>query len=136
RETSLLVIGLALLSIVTGGKDTLRKGWLSLRTFTLNINFLMTIAILGAVCIGQWPDAAMVTFLFGVAEMIEAFSLERARNAIRGLMEMTPETAVVQEAGEWREVKAADVQVGQVVRVKPGERIPLDGEVTSGASSV
>ena len=137
KEVSLPVIALALLSIATGGKDTLRKGWLSVRTFTLNINFLMTLAILGAVAIGQWPEAAMVTFLFGVAEMIEAFSLERARNAIRGLMEMTPETATVRDgADEWQVVKSAEVQVGQTVRVRPGERIPLDGEITTGKSTV
>ncbi len=137
REDSLPVLLLAMLSIATGGKETLRKGWLAVRTFTLNINFLMTLAIIGACAIKQWPEAAMVTFLFGVAEMIEAFSLERARNAIRGLMEMTPETATVRnDVGEWQEVKAADVQVEQTVRVKPGERIPLDGEITSGASTV
>lgn len=137
REVSPLVIGLALLSIATGGRDTLRKGLLSVRNLTLNINFLMTIAILGAVAIGQWPEAAMVTFLFGVAEIIEAFSLERARNAVRGLMEMTPETATVQdEAGQWQQVKASDVRIGQTLRVRPGERIPLDGEITTGASTV
>lgn len=137
KESSLLVIGLALLSIATGGKDTLRKGWISVRNLTLNINFLMTVAIVGAVAIGQWPEAAMVTFLFGVAEMIEAFSLDRARNAVRGLMEMTPETATVQdEAGQWREVKASEVPVGRTLRVRPGERIPLDGVIVSGASTV
>ncbi|HVF10769.1 MAG TPA: heavy metal translocating P-type ATPase [Abditibacteriaceae bacterium] len=137
NETSWPVITLALLSIAAGGRDTLRKGIVALKTFTLNINFLMTLAVVGAVCIGQWPEAAMVTFLFGVAEMIEALSLERARNAIRGLMEMTPETATTQDkSGAWREVEAAAVQVGQVVRVKPGERIPLDGVLQSGASTV
>jgi Cd2+/Zn2+-exporting ATPase len=136
-ETSLPVIVLSLLSIAAGGRDTLRKGIVALRTFTLNINFLMMLAVAGAMIIGQWPEAAMVTFLFGVAEMIEAFSLERARNAIRGLMEMTPETATVQDAsGAWSEVKAEAVQIGQKVRVKPGERIPLDGTVASGASTV
>ena len=101
------VIALALLSIAAGGRETLFKGWIALKTWTLNINFLMTIAVVGAVFIGQWPEAAMVTFLFGLAEMIEAFSLDRARNAIRGLLELTPETASVQEAsGQWREVRA------------------------------
>lgn len=136
-ENSWPVIALAALSIAAGGRDTLRKGVIALRTMTLNINFLMTVAVIGAVFIGQWPEAAMVTFLFGVAEMIEAFSLDRARNAIRGLMEMTPETATVRdEGGEWREVEAGAVFIGQTVRVKPGERIPLDGVLTSGASSV
>ena len=140
KDTAWPVIALAVLSIVAGGRDTLRKALMSLRTLTLNINFLMALAIIGAVCIGQWPEAAMVTFLFGVAEMVEAFSMERARNAIGSLMEMTPETATVRsEEGvlrEWRAVAASAVQIGQVVRVKPGERIPLDGTVTAGASTV
>lgn len=137
NDASALVIGLAVLSIAVGGRDTLRKGLLALRTFTLNINFLMTIAILGAICIGQWPEAAMVTFLFGVAERIEDLSLDRARNAIRSLMEMTPETALIQDDfGEWREVEAGAVATGQRVRVRPGERIPLDGTVVDGWSAV
>jgi Zn2+/Cd2+-exporting ATPase len=136
-ETSLPVVALAIISILSGGRDTLRKGLAALRALTLNINFLMMLAVAGAVAIGQWPEAAMVTFLFGVAEMIEAFSLERARNAIRGLLEMAPETAAVRdEDGQWREVNASVVSVGQIVRVKPGERIPLDGVVTAGQSTV
>ena len=131
------VIALALLSIAAGGRETLFKGWIALKTWTLNINFLMTIAVVGAIFIGQWPEAAMVTFLFGLAEMIEAFSLDRARNAIRGLLEMTPETASVQDAsGQWREVRAGEVQIGQIARVRPGERVPLDGQLTAGSSSV
>jgi Zn2+/Cd2+-exporting ATPase len=137
NENSLPVIALALISIAAGGRDTLGKGLIAVRTFTLNINFLMSLAIVGAMLIGQWPEAAMVTFLFGIAEMVEELSLDRARNAIRGLMEMTPEAATVQdEQGQWREVPAGTVQVGQIVRVRPGERIPLDGTVTAGQSAV
>lgn len=79
----------------------------------------------------------MVTFLFGIAEMIEAYSLDRARNAIAGLMSLTPEVAMVLgKEGDWREVQADKVEVGDMVRVRPGERIPLDGEVVTGSSSV
>lgn len=136
-EHSPLVIGLALLSIILGGRETLRKGIVALLNRTLNINFLMTGAVVGAACIGQWPEAAMVTFLFGLAEMIEGYSLERARNAIRTLMALTPERATVRdEHGQWRELDAGAIPVGKTVRVRPGERIPLDGEVTAGGSSV
>ena len=136
-ETSTPVIGLALLSIALGGYGTLRKGWLALKTFTLNINFLMSLAVAGAVAIGEWPEAAVVIFLFALAEMIETLSLDHARNAIHGLMSMTPATAWVQLAGgEWQEVPAESVSVGVTARVRPGERIPLDGVVTSGSSSV
>ena len=136
-ETSLPVIGLALLSIATGGLGTLKKGWIALKTFTLNMNFLMSVAMIGAVAIGEWPEAAVVIFLFALAELIETLSLERARNAVRGLMAMAPETATVRlENGAWVERPAAQIQVGQTLRVKPGERIPLDGVVTTGASAV
>lgn len=137
RETSAPVIALALFSIALGGHGILRKGWIALKTFTLNMNFLMSLAVIGAAAIGQWPEAAVVIFLFALAEMIETLSLDHARNAIHGLMAMTPDTAVVREEnGEWREMEAEAVEVGRTVRVKPGERIPLDGVVTTGSSSV
>lgn len=136
-EKSLLVGLLSALAIVTGGMQTLKKGWIAIKTLTLNINFLMMIAVIGAVAIGEWPEAAMVTFLFALAEMIEAYSLDRARNAIRDLMEMTPESASVKQPdGSWKTSVVGDVALGAIVRVKPGERIPLDGKITSGQSSV
>lgn len=136
-EQSWPVIALAVASIALGGRETIKKGILSVRTFSLNINFLMTLAIIGAMAIGSWPEAAMVTFLFGVAEMIEAASMERARNAIQSLMDLKPLTALVQSVGGvWGEVAANEVKVGQLVRVRPGEKIALDGEVRSGSSTV
>ena len=135
-ETSPAVIALALFSIATGGLGTLRKGWLALKTFTLNINFLMSLAVMGAMAIGEWPEAAVVIFLFALAELIETLSLDHARNAIHGLMAMTPDTAWVPDGADWREVPAESVAIGATVRVKPGERVPLDGVVTAGSSSV
>ncbi|SET68405.1 heavy metal translocating P-type ATPase [Pseudomonas graminis] len=126
----------ALVAIFSGGLTTYKKGWIALKNFNLNINALMSIAVTGAVLIGQWPEAAMVMFLFTVAELIEAKSLDRARNAIGGLMQLTPETATVQQNGEWFELEVKDIALGSVVRVKPGERIGLDGEVVAGQSSI
>lgn len=126
----------ALIAIFSGGLTTYKKGWIALKNFNLNINALMSIAVTGAVLIGQWPEAAMVMFLFTVAELIEAKSLDRARNAIGGLMQLTPETATVQQNGEWLELEVKDIALGSVVRVKPGERIGLDGEVVAGQSSI
>jgi Zn2+/Cd2+-exporting ATPase len=137
NETSITVAVLALIAIFTGGLDTIKKGWIALKTFTLNINLLMVVAVFGAVAIGQWPEAAVVIWLFGIAEMIEVLSLDRARNAIRSLMAHAPETGTVRlPDGEWREVQAAEISVGQIVRARPGERITLDGVVTAGQSSV
>lgn len=132
-----LTLVLALVSILTGGLETYKKGWIALRNRNLNINALMSIAVTGALFIRQWPEAAMVMFLFALAEVIEAKSLDRARNAIRGLMAMTPENATVQlPDGTWDEVPAKDVALESIVRVRPGERIALDGVVVEGNSTV
>ncbi|PWB31721.1 heavy metal translocating P-type ATPase [Pseudomonas sp. SDI] len=127
----------ALLAILSGGLGTYKKGWIAIKQRNLNINALMSIAVTGAVLIGQWPEAAMVMFLFNLAELIEARSLDRARNAIGGLMQLTPDLATVQQAdGQWHELDVKQVALGALVRVRPGERIGLDGEVVSGQSSV
>ncbi len=132
-----VVAGLALLAILGCGLGTYKKGWIALKNRNLNINALMSIAVTGAVLIGQWPEAAMVMVLFTLAEVIEARSLDRARNAIGGLMQLTPDMATVQQAdGQWREVDVKQVALGARVRVRPGERIGLDGEVLSGQSSI
>jgi len=136
KEQSWPVIVLAVLAILLGGRETFAKGLVAVRTFTLNINFLMCLAVVGAVVIGSWPEAAMVTVLFAIAERIEAYSLDRARNAVKALMELAPQTAWIEQSGEWVEVDASSVAIGQRVRVKPGERIPLDGKVVSGESAV
>lgn len=136
-EGSIQVIALSLLAILTGGIQTAKKGWIALKTLTMNINFLMVIAVMGAMVIGEWPEAAMVTFLFALAEMIEAYSLDRARNAIRDLMEMAPEMAWVRQPdGSWKESMASDVPLNATVQVKPGERIPLDGTIVEGQSTI
>jgi Cd2+/Zn2+-exporting ATPase len=128
---------LALAAIMACGLGTYRKGWIAVRNGNLNINALMSIAVTGAVLIGQWPEAAMVMFLFNVAELIEARSLDRARHAVRGLLDLAPETATVRQAdGAWLPVPAAQLNVGDVVRVRPGERIAADGIIVSGSSTV
>ena len=131
------VIVLALVSIFTGGLSTYKKGWIALKNRNLNMNALMSIAVTGGMAIGHWPEAAMVMFLFELAEVIEAKSLDRARNAIRGLMDLAPETATVRQAdGSWTELPAKAIAKGSVVRVRPGERIALDGQITSGRSAI
>ncbi len=136
-EDSFSIIGMSIASIMVGGHPVLRKGFAALRNLTLNINFLMSVAVIGACIIGEWPEAAVVVFLFSLAEYVERFSLDRARNAIRALMEMAPEVASVKQPdGSWRETPAAAVSTGSIVRVKPGERLALDGVIVAGASSV
>jgi len=127
----------ALLAIALCGLGTYRKGFVALRHLNLNINALMSIAVTGAMLLGQWPEAAMVMVLFTIAEKVEARSLDRARNAIAGLLRLAPDRATVQrEDGSWQEVEASAIAVGSMVRVRPGERIALDGEVVRGHSTV
>ncbi|MEX0167325.1 heavy metal translocating P-type ATPase [Pseudomonas brassicacearum] len=127
----------ALVSILSGGLGTYKKGWIALKNRNLNINALMSIAVTGAVLIGQWPEAAMVMFLFTVAELIEAKSLDRARNAISGLMQMAPEQATVQQVdGSWQAQDVKVIALGARVRVRPGERVGLDGDVVAGRSTI
>ncbi|MCQ4346765.1 heavy metal translocating P-type ATPase [Pseudomonas stutzeri] len=130
-------MALSLLAIASCGPATYRKGWIALRNRNLNINALMAIAVTGALLIGEWPEAAMVMFLFALAERIEAGSLQRARRAIRDLLDLAPDTAsVLQPDGRWASLPARAVAVGATVRLRPGERIALDGVVTRGRSTV
>lgn len=130
-------MGLALVSIALCGLPILKKAWASAKTFTLNINFLMTLAVVGALGLGEWAEAAMVISLFALAEAIESRSLDRANQAVRSLMDLTPPTALVRgEDGVFAEQLVGEVEVGATVRVRPGERIAFDGTVAHGGSDV
>lgn len=132
-----LQMAVAALAILLAGFGTYRKGLLALRLGRLNINALMTVAVSGAFAIGQWPEAAMVMALYAIAELIEARAVDRARQAIQSLLALAPQDAeVLQPDGQWRRQPTAAVAVGALVRLRPGERVPLDGIVTAGASSV
>lgn len=136
-ESSILVIIFSIIAILLSGTSTFKKGFIAIKTFTLNINFLMMIAISGAIIIGEWPEAAMVTVLFALAELIERYSLDKARNAVQSLMEMAPEKATVkQSSGTWKIKSISDVIINDIILVKPGERIPLDGRIVKGESSI
>ena len=126
----------AVLAIGLAGLGTYKKGLFALGKGKLNINALMTVAVTGAFLIGQWPEAAMVMALYAIAELIEAKAVDRARNAIKGLLALAPETAEVQSAESWQTLPVKAVAVGALVRIKPGERVPLDGVVTKGNSAL
>ena len=131
-------LGLVLfgLSITLGVPPTLRRAWHAVRLRSLDINVLMLIAVAGAMLLGQWSEAASVVFLFGVARALEARTLEKARTAVRAVMDLAPADALVRdEAGE-RRIAVDLVVPGAIIVVKPGEKLPLDGEVLAGASSV
>ena len=128
---------MAAAAIWASGFDVYKKGLIALRHGRLNINALMTVAVTGAFVIGQWPEAAMVMALYAIAEAIEARAVDRARNAIKGLLEMAPDVAAVRQAdGSWADTPVADVPLQAVVRVRPGERVPMDGRVAGGSTTV
>ncbi len=132
-------LGMAVATAAIGlaGLSVFRKGLAALLRGQLNINALMTVAVTGAFVIGQWPEAAMVMALYSLAELIEARSVERARNAISGLLDLSPPQAeVLLPDGRWTTQDAKAVPVGTTVRVKPGERFALDGRVTRGQGAV
>jgi len=130
-------MAVAAVAIWLAGIDTYQKGMASLMRGKLGINALMAVAVTGAFLIGQWPEAAMVMALYAIAELIEAKAVDRARNAIKGLLDMTPQEALVVTAnGSAVLTPVAAVALQAVVRVKPGERVPLDGIVTQGMSVV
>ena len=130
-------MAVALLAIWLAGIDTYKKGMSALVRGKLNINALMAVAVTGAFFIGQWPEAAMVMALYAIAELIEAKAVDRARNAIKGLLDMAPEQALMLTAnGSWVATPVGEVLLGATVRIKPGERVPLDGVVTKGNGAI
>jgi Zn2+/Cd2+-exporting ATPase len=126
----------ALLTIVSAGAPAVRRAWTALRLRTFDMHVLMTVAVVGAIAIGEWMEGATVVFLFAIAQYLESRSLDRARHAIRALMDLTPPEATVVRDGHERRVPADEVRVGEHVRVKPGEKLPLDGLVVAGDSDV
>lgn len=131
-----LTTPLYLAAVLTGGFYVARSGFFTARQLNLDINFLMTVAVIGAMLIDEWAEAAAVTFLFALAELLESWSMDRARNAIRSLMDLAPPQALIRRNGREETVPIEQVRLGDILIVKPGEKIPLDGRVIRGASTV
>ena len=125
------------LGIVAGAWYVIPKAWRAAISLRPDMNLLMTIAVIGAAAIGEWFEAATVTFLFAVSLLLESWSVGRARRAIGMLMDLAPPSARVRDDdGKEHDVPPEDVAVGTVFIVRPGERIPLDGDVVRGVSDV
>lgn len=128
---------LAALAIGLSGFEVYGQGLVALRHGRLNIQALMTVAVTGAVLIGQWPEAAMVMALYALAEAIEGRAVGRARSAIQGLLDLAPAQAEVRQPdGRWATQPVAGLAAGAWLRVKPGERVPVDGVVREGHTSI
>ena len=131
-----VAIALYVLAYLTGGYDATRHGIKAARHLQFDIDFLMVIAALGAAILGEWAEGALLLFLFSLGHSMEHYALGRARKAIRALGEMTPKTAKVRRNNHVIEVSVDDLLRGDIVIVRPGERIPIDGKVSSGQSAV
>ncbi|MFP3947386.1 MAG: heavy metal translocating P-type ATPase, partial [Longimicrobiales bacterium] len=127
---------LFILAAVVGGWNFFPKGVRAARALSLDMNFLMTVAIVGAVGIGEFLEAGAIAFLFSLAELLEDFSVDRARRSIESLLDLSPETASVVVDGREETRLVGEVFPGDHVVVRPGERIPVDGTVEEGASAV
>jgi len=131
-----LSIGAYLVAILSGGIYTARRAFHVARSFALDMNVLMLVAVAGAAALAQWSEAAWVVFLFALAQLLEARAMERARTSISALMDLGPAETVVHRQGADVRMKVDDVRVGEIVVVRPGEKIPLDGRIVAGRSFV
>lgn len=128
--------GVLLASVLISGSGVARKGIRSLLRFEFDMNVLMTVAVTGAILIGEWEEATVVAFLFAVSEMLETYSMEKARQSIRSLMETAPKEATVLRNGQELRMPVEELAVGDVLLVRPGEKVPIDGVIVDGASSI
>jgi Cd2+/Zn2+-exporting ATPase len=126
-----------ILAIVVGGYYIARSGWAALRAaHSVDMNALMTIAAVGSIFVGEWAEGAVAMFLFSLGNTLEGYTMDRARNAIRGLMDLSPRRATVLHGDHEEQVAVEELAAGDRILVRPGERIPMDGMVLSGESAV
>jgi Cd2+/Zn2+-exporting ATPase len=136
RFPPLLVALFYLLAIVCGGWFVAPKALASAKRLSPDMNVLMVVAVFGSIAIGQMFEGAAVTFLFSLALLLESWSVDRARKAISALLDLSPTLARVMVNGDLVEKKVEDVSIGERVLVRPGEKVPLDGDVVAGSSSI
>lgn len=135
-ENHLLTIGAYALSIVIGGYKLFFTGLKNFLRLDFDMKTLMTIAIIGAAIIGEWEEGAIVVILFAISQQLEVFSMEKARQSIRKLMDATSKEAIIRRNNKEIPIHVDDIQVDDVMIVRPGEKIALDGIVLKGSSTV
>jgi Cd2+/Zn2+-exporting ATPase len=135
-EDNLITVLLFLSAIVIGGYSLFKVGLQNLLRLDFDMRTLMTIAIIGAAIIGEWAEGAIVVILFAISEALERYSMEKARKSIKSLMEIAPKEALIRRYGKELSIPVENVEIGDVMIVKPGQKIALDGIVVKGSSTV
>lgn len=135
-ERATITISLYLVAIIIGGFQLFMEGIRDLFKLNFSMQLLMTIAIIGASIIGQWAEGSVVVILFSISETLEKFSMDKARQSIRSLMNIAPKEALVVRGGKEFSIQVEDILVGDIMLIKPGQKIAMDGEIIKGHSSV
>ncbi|KQL56981.1 MULTISPECIES: heavy metal translocating P-type ATPase [Bacillaceae] len=135
-EEHVYSFGAYLLSIVIGGYSLFKTGFNNLLRAQFDMKTLMTVAVIGAAIIGEWSEGAIVVILFAISEQLERFSMDKARQSIKALMNIAPRKARIRRDGEEFTLSVKDVVIGDCLIVKPGEKLAMDGKVTTGHSSI
>jgi len=131
-----VVVGFFLATMLSGGFFVARSALYSVKSLSLDMNVLMSVAAIGAAAIGEWAEGATVVFLFALGNMLQAYSMDKTRRSIRALMELAPREALVRRGGREIKLPVEVIVVGDIVIVKPGEKIAVDGKVVEGVSMV
>ncbi|MDH8001285.1 heavy metal translocating P-type ATPase [Bacillus cereus] len=135
EDSFISVMGFAA-AIIIGGYSLFWKGLKNLVRFQFDMNTLMTVAILGAAVIGEWSEGAIVVILFAISEALERYSMDKARQSIRSLMDIAPKEALVRRDGKEMNISVDEIEVGDIMIVKPGQKLAMDGIVVKGTSSL
>ncbi|MCC2462894.1 cadmium-translocating P-type ATPase [Bacillus mobilis] len=135
-EENIVTTLLFLASMFIGGLSLFKVGLQNLLRFEFDMKTLMTVAVIGGAIIGEWAEVSIVVILFAISEALERFSMDRARQSIRSLMDIAPKEALVRRNGQEIMIHVDDITVGDIMIVKPGQKIAMDGVVVSGYSAV
>ncbi|MFK5923710.1 MAG: heavy metal translocating P-type ATPase, partial [Verrucomicrobiota bacterium] len=132
-----VTIPIFVIAIISGGWFIYPKALASLRRLQADMNLLMTVAIIGAAFVGEWSESAVVVLLFSISELLESYSVSRARRAIQSLLDLSPKMALVQQDGDqFEEVPVENINTDAIIAIKSAARVPLDGEVVEGESYI
>ncbi|MEB6243517.1 cadmium-translocating P-type ATPase [Staphylococcus gallinarum] len=134
--SGILVNTLLLTAIIICAFKTVKSGIFALKAKRLDMNVLMSVAIIGAVLLGEYFEATMVILLFVIGTSLQQASIEKTRASIQSLMDLTPQVARVKQEDDWSEQSVASIAVGNIIQIRPGDRVPLDGVIIEGTSAI